>query len=315
MTLIQLRVFCAVVEQGSFRAAARVLDIGQSTLTQAIQNLEAELGAVLLNRSHQGISLTPAGETFLTRANAITRDCERATQDLKNMAGQPEGEVALGVTSEPLAEFLLPVLKRYRERFPKVRVHLTSGQTQMLIEKVRDGRLDFAICPLAPQVSDVDLLIKRMYQSEVSVIARKGHPLANVTSIRDLVDCDWVTVRQAQIVGGAVNRLNGLFDAEGLGRPRVAITVESLLETLHIVSESDNLTLEPRVLVDLKLFAGALVRVPIVETFDVRDVCLIRRRASTPSMVSQELATMLVSYARLGRHGRHADEEATVHLP
>lgn len=90
MTLIQLRVFCAVVEQGSFRAAARALDIGQSTLTQAIQSLEAELGVTLLNRSHQGISVTSLGETFLIRANAIIRDCERAMQDMQQSSGNPK---------------------------------------------------------------------------------------------------------------------------------------------------------------------------------------------------------------------------------
>lgn len=135
MTLIQLRAFCSVVEQGSFRAAARALDIAQSTLTQAIQSLEAELGVILLNRSHQGISLTALGENFLVRANAIIRDCERATQDMRPLTEEPQGHIALGVTSEPLAEFLLPVLKRFIERFPRVRVHVSSGYAKMLIEK------------------------------------------------------------------------------------------------------------------------------------------------------------------------------------
>ena len=73
MTLIQLRAFCSVVEQGSFRAAARALDIAQSTLTQAIQSLESELGVVLLNHSHQGISLTALGENVLIRASDHSR--------------------------------------------------------------------------------------------------------------------------------------------------------------------------------------------------------------------------------------------------
>jgi LysR family transcriptional regulator of abg operon len=299
MTLIQLRAFCAIVEQGSFRAAARALDIGQSTLTQAVQSLEAELGVTLLNRSHQGISLTAPGEKFVVRANAIIRDCERATLEMKQSVGEPEGHIALGVTSEPLAEFLLPVLKRFVARFPKVGVHLSSGYSKMLIEKIRDGRLDFVLCPLAPQVSDVDLTIERLYRSQAGVIARKGHPRAQARSIQELADCEWVSLRPAGIVGGAENRLDSLFKAHGLGSPRVVVTAESLLETLHIVSESDYLTIEPRVLVDLKLFSQSLVTVPISEAFDARDVCLIVRRSSPLTPVSSELASMLVSYSRL----------------
>lgn len=299
MTLIQLRVFCAVVDQGSFRAAARALDIGQSTLTQAIQSLEAELGVTLLNRSHQGISLTELGERFLVRANAIIRDCERATQDMKQATGEPEGHIALGVTSEPLAEFLLPVLKRFIARYPKVRVHVSSGYSKMLIEKIRDGRLDFALCPIAPQVGDVDLNIERLYRSEAGVIARKGHPQANATSVRELVDCDWVSIRPAGIVGGAENRLVSLFKTHKLGTPRIVVTAESLLETLHIVCESDFLTIEPRVLVDLKLFSQSLVTIPIREALDPRDLSLISRRSSPLTTVAQELVSMLISYSRL----------------
>ncbi|MFM0203668.1 LysR substrate-binding domain-containing protein [Paraburkholderia fungorum] len=299
MTLIQLRVFCAVVDQGSFRAAARALDIGQSTLTQAIQSLEAELGVTLLNRSHQGISLTAPGERFLVRANAIILDCERATEEMKQVTGEPEGHIALGVTSEPLAEFLLPVLKRFIARYPKVRVHVSSGYSKMLIEKIRDGRLDFALCPIAPQVSDVDLNIERLYRSTPGIIARKGHPLAHATSVRELAECEWVSIRPAGIVGGAENRLVSLFNAQNLGPPRIVVTAESLLETLHIVCESDFLTIEPRVLVDLKLFSQALVAIPIREAFDPRDVCLISRRSSPLTMVAQELVSMLISYSRL----------------
>ncbi|WP_087688749.1 LysR substrate-binding domain-containing protein [Pandoraea sp. PE-S2R-1] len=305
MTLIQLRVFCAVVEQGSFRAAARALDIAQSTLTQAIQALESELGTALLNRSHQGVTLTPVGERFLIRANAIIRDCDLATQDVKQSTGEEEGNITLGVTSEPLAELLLPVVKRFVERFPKVRVHVTSGYTKMLIERIRDGRLDFVIAPLAPQVSDVDLSIERLYRSSPSVIARKGHPKANATSVRDLVDCEWVSIRPAGIVG-AENRLISLFNTESLGHPKIALTAESLLETLHIVSESDYLTIEPQVLAEMPLFSDALISIPIRETFDPRDVCLIARRSAPFTMATQELVTMLVSYSRLvhGSTGR-----------
>ncbi|VVE41020.1 LysR substrate-binding domain-containing protein [Pandoraea anhela] len=299
MTLVQLRVFCAVVEQGSFRAAARTLDIAQSTLTQAIQGLEGELGVTLLNRSHQGISLTPVGERFLVRANAILRDCELASQDVMQSRGEEEGNITLGVTSEPLAELLLPVVKRFVERFPRVRVHVTSGYTKMLIERIRDGRLDFVLAPLAPQVSDVDLSIERLYRSVPSVIARKGHPKAHVTSIRDLVDCEWVSIRPAGIVGGAENRLISLFNTENLGAPKIVLTAESLLETLHIVCESDYLTIEPRVLSELTLFSGALTSIPIREAFDPRDVCLVARRSAPFTLATQELVSMLVSYSRL----------------
>jgi LysR family transcriptional regulator of abg operon len=302
MTLSQLRVFRAIVEQGSFRAAARSLSVAQSALTHAIQTLEAELGVPLLTRSHLGIGLTPFGEKLLVRASSILKDCERIDQDMRQLEGEPSGEIALGVTSEPLAELLLPVLKRYMEMFPRVHVHVSNGSSQALIEKIRDGRLDFVLCPLAPEVVDVDLSIDRLYRSTAAIIARAGHPKAHATSIAELVDCEWVGIRREGIVGGAANRLVSMFDAQGLGAPRVAVTAETLLESLHFVCATDYLTMEPRVLVDLALFSGSLITIPIRETFNPRDVCLIRRSHAPLTSVAQELSSMLMSYSRL-KHG------------
>ena len=304
MTLTHLRAFCSVVEKGSFRSAARQLDVAQSTLTQSIQTLEKELGVVLLQRSNQGINLTPAGEVFLARARSITLDCERALLDLQPWKGEPEGHIALGVTSEPLAELLLPVLSNFTQRFPRMQVHVASGTTKGLVEKVRDGRLDFVLCPLAPNVADIDLAIDRLYSSNAGIIARKGHPQAHAKSVQALTDCQWISVRPAGVVGGAENRLIELFRTQGLAPPKIAISTDSLLETLHIVSETDYLTIEPRMLPGMKLFSSALTTIAIEEPLATRDVCLISRRSSPLTSVSQELTSMLISYSRLVHRSR-----------
>lgn len=304
MTLTHLRAFCAVVEKGSFRSAARQLDVAQSTLTQSIQTLEKELGVVLLQRSNQGINLTSAGDVFLVRARSITLDCERALLDLQPWKGEPEGHIDLGVTSEPLAELLVPVLSNFTQRFPRIQVHVASGTTKGLVEKVRDGRLDFVLCPLAPNVTDIDLSIDRLYSSSAGIIARKGHPLAQAKSVQELVDCQWISVRSTGVIGGAENRLVQLFRTQGLAPPKIAITTDSLLETLHIVSETDYLTIEPRMLPGMKLFSSALTTIAIEEPLAPRDVCLISRRSAPLTGVSQELTSMLISYSRLVHRSR-----------
>lgn len=301
MTLSQLRAFCTVVEQGSFRAASRSLGIAQSALTHAIQSLEAELSVTLLTRSHLGISLTPFGEKLLMRSTAILKDCERIDQDMREVEGMPSGRITLGVTSEPLAELLMPVLKRFMADYPNVLVHVSSGSSQMLMERIRDGRLDFALCPLSPDVVDADIEIDRLYRSAPAVLARAGHPKANATSIDELAACEWVGFKREGIAGLAANRLVNMFAERGLGVPKIVITAETLLESLYFVSETDYLTMDPGVLADFKLFSGSLIRIPIRESFSPRDVCLIRRSASPLTTSAQLLATMLASFARLRR--------------
>jgi len=304
MKLIQLRAFCSVVDMGSFRSAARELDAAQSTLTESIQSLEKELGVTLLVRSNQGISVTLAGKVFLPRARSIILDCDRAVQDVRQWNGMPEGQIALGVTVEPLAACLMPVFSSFTRRFPKVQLHVASGKTKRLIEMIRAGRLDFVMCPLSSGVCDIDLQIERLYRSKSSVIARKGHPLAGARSVHDLADCQWISVRPAGVVGSAENHLIELFRAQGLPPPNIAITTESLLEILHIISETDYLTIEPDMLPGMKLFSSSLISISIREQLESNEVCLVSRRVSPFTQVTQELTSMLISYSRLRHRAR-----------
>ncbi|VVP94191.1 HTH-type transcriptional regulator TsaR [Pseudomonas fluorescens] len=301
MKLIQLRAFCSVVDSGSIRSAARALDVAQSTLTESIQSLERDLGATLLVRSTQGISLTLAGKVFLARARSILLDCDRAVEDVRHCNGSPEGQIALGVTVEPLAASLIPVFSSFTRRFPNVQLHVASGKSKSLIEMIRAGRLDFVMCPIGPNVCDIDLHIERLYRSTTRVIARKGHPLADAGSLHELADCQWISVRPAGVASSAEIQLIELFKAQGLPPPKIAITTESLLEILHIVSETDYLTVEPGMLAGMKLFSSSLTRIAIREPLESTEVCLVSRRVSPFSRVTQELTSMLISYSRL-RH-------------
>src|SRR6201987_6247469 len=93
LTISQLRVFTAVAEHGSIRAASRALGIAQSGITQQLQNLEAMLGATLFTRTNRGIALTALGQRLLQRAGAILGECERAEEDVRELPGDYGGRV------------------------------------------------------------------------------------------------------------------------------------------------------------------------------------------------------------------------------
>ena len=107
MTLQQLRAFLAVVEHGSFRAAARALSVSQAGLTQRVQELEATLGRALLLRSARGASLTDAGLRLRERALLIDAEARLALEDAPTGGGHDEGTLRIGVGPTPTA-LLLP---------------------------------------------------------------------------------------------------------------------------------------------------------------------------------------------------------------
>ena len=83
MTLQQLRDFLAVIEHGSFRAAARFQGVSQAGLTNSLKALEAHLDTALLTRSGRGVQVTPAGEMLKARARLIHAEAHRAAVELR----------------------------------------------------------------------------------------------------------------------------------------------------------------------------------------------------------------------------------------
>jgi LysR family nitrogen assimilation transcriptional regulator len=143
--LRQLRYFVAIVDHGSLSRAARVLHIVQPALTQQIQQLEDELGAMLLHRSAQGMQATDAGKLFYEHAQAILKQVGDARSAIAQSTGKPRGTVALGIPQSASGALAFPLLKAVRAAYPDIVFQLTEELTGNLTEQLRSGRLNLAI--------------------------------------------------------------------------------------------------------------------------------------------------------------------------
>ncbi len=302
LTLAQLRIFSAVAEQGSLRGAARALDLAQSSITQQLQNLELELGAPLLTRTNRGIGLTVFGERLLARASAILGECERTEDEMRQLRGEFTGSVTFGMTTEPMIQTLAPVLTQYCARFPRVSIHLVNGTSRKMISWLRDGTLDFAVALVGPKTDALDLTVTALFPSDPVVVCRREHPLRHAKALAELADCDWIATRQPGATSAPpVNRLTDLFASHGLAPPRIVATTEALFDTLHLIVETDWLSLEPSIVTRHRLFGGELTSIAIAERTAESTVSLLQRASVPLTPAAQELATMIASYARMTR--------------
>ncbi|HVL56126.1 MAG TPA: LysR family transcriptional regulator, partial [Burkholderiaceae bacterium] len=99
MRLNQLRDFVAVFDAGSIRAASRKLGVSQPGLTKSVRLLEEELGSTLMHRTSRGVTLTPAGRSFLAHARAVHVELARARAELDQIAAVADASVTLGVAA------------------------------------------------------------------------------------------------------------------------------------------------------------------------------------------------------------------------
>lgn len=304
MTLDQLKAFLAVVEHGSIRAGARSLDVAQSGLTKQVRRLEQSLGASLFVRANSGIVLTNHGNTLLARARIILGECERAEQDFQSLRGQLSGRLNVGASSEAFARFLPQCIAQLRDQHPAVSVHVASGPSTTLLSGIREGRLDFAVTLVSKGSDMTDLRSDRLTASRPRILCRKGHPLRPATSIRELVGSDWVNTARLGEEGTPSNRLGDWFKLNGLPEPNIAISVESLLDTLNLITSSDFLFLGPEFVLQQSGFEYKLSALDIAEPIPYSDLCVVQRAAVPLAPAAQALASMLISYGRMSEKAR-----------
>jgi LysR family transcriptional regulator, regulator of abg operon len=304
MTLDQLQGFVAIVEHGSIRAAARVLGTAQSGLTQQVKRLEATLNAELFLRGHHGITLTPAGNALLARARIILTECARAEAEISGRDKELIGNLSVGASSEAFAGILLPILGEFRRRFPRVAVHLASGPAIVLMSRIREANLDFAITLVSRGTDMSDLTATMLEEARPAIVCRAGHPLAPITSLRELSQAEWVNTGRYGRAGAPANRLYDWFADAGCEPPNVVLTVESLFDTLSLVANSDLLFLAPSFVMQDANYARTLTTLHVDTPIPHSDLSLLQRADAPLPPAAKELAAMVVSYARMRRAGR-----------
>nr|WP_299504568.1 LysR family transcriptional regulator [uncultured Rhizobium sp.] len=173
--LDRMQLFLRVVERRSFSAAAADLGLGRSTATEAIKQLEADLGARLLERTTRHVTPTLEGQVHYERCLAILSDIDEAENAFRD--GKPRG--ILRIDAHPLLTrtFLLPHLPEFLARYPGLDLHI--GQGDRLVDLVREG-VDCAL--RAGELADSGLIARRLATigevtcASPAYLARHGMP-------------------------------------------------------------------------------------------------------------------------------------------
>lgn len=120
--------FWKVAEHRGFSAAAAVLEVSPSALSQAIRQLEGRLGVRLLNRTTRSISLTEAGEAYLLKIAPALGDVLNAGEELNALQGRPSGVLRISAARVSIAMVLQPLLAGFMKTYPDVHIELSSDE-------------------------------------------------------------------------------------------------------------------------------------------------------------------------------------------
>lgn len=141
----QIETFVHVANLKSFSKAAKKLYITQPTVTNHIQNLENELGTLLINRSGKNISLTDAGALFYKHAINILNSCQMAKFDLAAYKGSIQGHVHIYSSSVPRKYILPTIISKFLQKYPNVTFTLENKDSKDTVTSILEAETDFGI--------------------------------------------------------------------------------------------------------------------------------------------------------------------------
>ncbi|WP_134700202.1 selenium metabolism-associated LysR family transcriptional regulator [Ammoniphilus sp. YIM 78166] len=143
MNLNHLKALVKVVQTGSFKEAARHLNVSQPAITQRIQALEEYLKTRLLSKEADGVQLTSHGRTVYEASIQILSQWERVEEEV--WGTKVKGRLTIGASTIPSEYVLPPLLKLYRSIYPDVKLQLRISGTNEVIRWLRDRTVDIAI--------------------------------------------------------------------------------------------------------------------------------------------------------------------------
>ncbi len=177
MELRQLKYFVTVAQTRSFSEAARKLYITQGTLSQQIRQLEYELGSDVFQRNTHRVSLTEAGEELLPLAERTLLDAGQISTLMEELKTMATGTLNIGLTLT-FRELLSSTLREFMKLHPGIQLRIYYKTASELIQMLLKREIDFALA-YKPSQHYEGIESEVLFESDLSAILRKTHPLAD----------------------------------------------------------------------------------------------------------------------------------------
>lgn len=189
MELRQLEYFLAVVDQGTFTRAAERERVAQPAVSAQIQRLERQLGQPLFDRSRRAVRLTQAGVALLPHARATLAAVRAGAAAVDDVAHVMRGTLAIGTVTSHNVD-IAHLLADFHADFPRVEISLETDTTDVLLDKVRDGRLDVVIASIGVAEQPAGLDIAVVTDEAILAAVATDHELARRTSLSLEILCE-----------------------------------------------------------------------------------------------------------------------------
>jgi len=234
----QLLLLVALEEEGNIHRAAEVLHMTQPAASKLLKDLEDVLEVSLFERMPRGMRPTWYGETMIRHARVALSSLNAAHSELQALKAGRFGQVSIGAITAPGLTLLPPAVAMVKQQHPSLRISLQIETSDVLIERLAQGKLDILVARLFAQHDKTSLRYEALSEEPVSAITRPGHPLQRVAKLglRDMVSAAWMVPPAGSVLR---HRFELMFHEAGLEAPANVVETSALLFFTRMLQQSD----------------------------------------------------------------------------
>jgi DNA-binding transcriptional LysR family regulator len=275
MTLEALRLYCDIVRLRSFSRGAAANQVSQSAASQAIQQLEGELGVQLIDRTKRPFTITSEGRTYHEACRALLQGYEKVLADLAALRGQVTGTVRVAAIYSVGLHDMSRHVQRFTALHPHAKVRLDYLHPQKVVDAVLEDEADLGV--LSYPETDRRLAVIPLRSEPMVFVCPPGHRLARrrVVHPADLDGEPFVAFDRDLRIRKAIDRA---LKQQGVAVNR-AMEFDNIETIKQAIGIGAGVSLLPEPTVRREVAQRSLAAVPLALPNLVRPVGIIHRRA------------------------------------
>ncbi|WP_221931041.1 LysR substrate-binding domain-containing protein [Telmatospirillum sp. J64-1] len=283
-----LRTILAVADNPSLLEASKELGLTQPAVTKIIREVEKSLGVELFIRTSRGTQPTEFGLLLTKHARLIFSQLDRAVEEIVDVKEGARGRVTVGALIAGSASILPRAVARIHREKPGIRITVIEGTYDFLIPMLTRNDLDFIVGRLPSYRYRRDVEVEALYQEEVALVVRPGHPALALEkpTLPQLLDWPWIlplpdtTLRQ---------QIEAAFHDLGLDLPASPCDSISVVTNRSLVLEEDFICAFPWRVVRVEVQAGMLQRLNLSSALSFGPVGISRHKGVALSRAAESL--------------------------
>jgi DNA-binding transcriptional LysR family regulator len=294
MNLETLSLYCEVIRSGSFSLGAAAHHISQSAASQAVRQLEVELGATLIDRTKRPFMVTPEGKKFFEACQELLEGFEKAKGEITQQRELLGGVVRVAVIYSVGLQDMGFYTQQFNTHYPQAKIRLAFLHPNEVVEAVVNDEADIGI--LSYPTTHRSLKVIPWHDEPMVFVCHRSHPLAKkkIVTAKDLSDEKLIAFEKNLAIRKAIDKA---LRSRGV-RPESAMEFDNIETIKQAIAIQSGVSILPRTSVSREIENGMVAAVPLDMPELVRPIGIIHRRQKLLTPITGKLIEFLQNVKR-----------------